>query len=152
MLHSHHKPIHRYRGKDLGLAELIAIAFGGMVGGGIFTILGISVSMIGMLTPIAIIIGGVIAAMAAYSYVKLGLYYRDEGPTYSFYKKMYADSPFAGSVIRPVRSSKTNKPTFSTPLDFIPSNVSCHPEADSCGILIIPNTSLVWSSFKPSKI
>ncbi len=97
--HKHSHAIHRPRGKDLGLAELIAIALGGMVGGGIFTILGISVSMVGMLTPVAIIIGGIIAAMAAYSYVKLGLYYRDEGATYSFYKKTYSNNPFAASVI-----------------------------------------------------
>jgi len=93
------KEIHRRRNKNLGLAELIAIALGGMVGGGIFTILGISVSMIGNLTPIAIIIGGFIAALAAYSYVKLGLYYRDEGATYSFFKKTYPNSPFSASVI-----------------------------------------------------
>jgi amino acid transporter len=93
------KSMHRPRGKDLGLAELIAIALGGMVGGGIFTILGISVSMIGMLTPLAIIVGGLIAALAAYSYVKLGLYYRDEGATYSFYKRTYPGSHFSASVI-----------------------------------------------------
>ena len=91
--------IHRKRNKELGLPELVAIALGGMVGGGIFTILGISVSMIGNLTPIAIIIGGIIASLAAYSYVKLGLYYMDEGATYSFYKKTYPDSPYAASVI-----------------------------------------------------
>jgi len=91
--------IHRKRNKQLGLTELIAIALGGMVGGGIFTILGISVSMIGVLTPIAIVIGGMIAALAAYSYVKLGLYYGDEGATYSFYKKNYPKSPFSASVI-----------------------------------------------------
>ena len=51
--HSHIN-IHRKRNKDLGLAELVAIALGGMVGGGLFTILGVSVSMIGNLTPIAI--------------------------------------------------------------------------------------------------
>lgn len=90
---------HRKRNKSLGLAELIAIALGGMVGGGIFTILGISVSMIGNLTPIAIIIGGLIASLAAYSYVKLGLYYRDEGATYSFYKKTYPNSHFSASAI-----------------------------------------------------
>lgn len=90
---------HRNRNKKLGLAELIAIALGGMVGGGIFTILGISVSMIGNLTPIAIIIGGLIAALAAYSYVKLGLYYRDEGATYSFYKRTYPNSKFSASAI-----------------------------------------------------
>ncbi|WP_055437140.1 APC family permease [Lacinutrix algicola] len=90
---------HRKRNKSLGLAELIAIALGGMVGGGIFTILGISVSLIGNLTPIAIIIGGLIASLAAYSYVKLGLYYKDEGATYSFFKKTYSKSNFSASAI-----------------------------------------------------
>ncbi len=90
---------HRKRKKNLGLFELIAIALGGMVGGGIFTILGISVSMIGNLTPIALIIGGLIASLAAYSYVKLGLYYRDEGATYSFYKRTYPKSHFKASAI-----------------------------------------------------
>lgn len=85
--------------KNLGLLELIAIAIGGMVGGGIFTILGISVSLIGNLTPIAIIAGGLIATLAAYSYVKLGVYYKDEGATYSFYKKIYPKSPFSAAVI-----------------------------------------------------
>ncbi len=90
---------HRKRNKALGLAELVAIALGGMVGGGIFTILGISVSMIGNLTPIAIIVGGIIASLAAYSYVKLGLYYRDEGATYSFFKKTYPKSHLSASII-----------------------------------------------------
>ncbi len=90
---------HRKRNKSLGLPELIAIALGGMVGGGIFTILGISVSLIGNLTPIAIIIGGIIASLAAYSYVKLGLYYKDEGATYSFFKKTYPTSNFSASAI-----------------------------------------------------
>lgn len=90
---------HRKRNKSLGLLELIAIALGGMVGGGIFTILGISVSLIGNLTPIAIIIGGIIASLAAYSYVKLGLYYKDEGATYSFFKRTYPRSTFSASAI-----------------------------------------------------
>ncbi|MDY7396877.1 APC family permease [Aureibaculum sp. 2210JD6-5] len=90
---------HRKRNKSLGLAELIAIALGGMVGGGIFTILGVSVSLIGNLTPIAIIIGGLIASLAAYSYVKLGLFYRDEGATYSFFKRTYPKSNFSASAI-----------------------------------------------------
>jgi amino acid transporter len=90
---------HRKRGKNLGVPELIAIALGGMVGGGIFTILGISVSMIGAYTPLAIIIGGLIAGLAAYSYIKLGVYYKDEGSTYSFYKKTFPDSHLAASLI-----------------------------------------------------
>lgn len=93
-----HSP-HRERGKNLGVTELIAIALGGMVGGGIFTILGISVAMIGVYTPLAILIGGGIAALAAYSYVKLGVYYQDEGATYSFFKRTFLNSAFAASLI-----------------------------------------------------
>jgi len=91
--------MHRKRNKNLGVPELIAIALGGMVGGGIFTILGISVSMVGVFTPLVIILGGVIASLAAYSYIKLGVYYRDEGATYSFYKRTFPNSHFAASLI-----------------------------------------------------
>jgi len=84
---------------SLGLKELIAIAIGGMVGGGIFTILGISVSLIGFLTPFAIAIGGLVAGLAAYSYVKLGLYYRDEGATYAFVKRTYPKLKYPAAVI-----------------------------------------------------
>lgn len=91
--------IHRKRDKPLGVPELVAIALGGMIGGGIFTILGISVSIVGVYTPLAIALGGLIAAMAAYSYIKLGVYYKDEGATYSFYKKTFPRSPFAASLI-----------------------------------------------------
>ncbi len=85
--------------KNLGFKELLAIAIGGMVGGGIFTILGISVSMVGAFAPFAIALGGVVAWFAAYSYVKLGLYYKDEGATYAFFKRTYPSSQMAASFI-----------------------------------------------------
>ncbi|MCB0369830.1 MAG: amino acid permease, partial [Bdellovibrionales bacterium] len=75
--------------RPLGKAELIAIALGGMIGGGIFSILGVSVTMVGKATPIAIAIGGILAFFAAYSYAKLAVYYKDEGATYSFFKKTF---------------------------------------------------------------
>ena len=50
-----------------------------MAGGGIFTILGISVSMVGVFTPLVIVLGGVLASLANYSYIKLGVYYQDQG-------------------------------------------------------------------------
>lgn len=70
-----------------------------MIGGGIFTVLGISVSMIGVYTPLAFLIGGSLALLAAYSYIKLGIYYLDEGATYSFYKKTFSSSNFSASLI-----------------------------------------------------
>ncbi len=93
------KSLHRNRDKNLGVPELVAIALGGMVGGGIFTILGLSVAMIGVFTPLAITLGGLIAALAAYSYIQLGVYYQDEGATYSFYKRTFPKSRFAASLI-----------------------------------------------------
>lgn len=90
---------HRPRGKSLGVTELIAIALGGMIGGGIFTILGVSVALVGAYTPLAIAVGGGIALLAAYSYVKLGVYYKAEGATYSFIKNVFPGSPFSASLI-----------------------------------------------------
>ncbi len=83
----------------LGLPELVAIALGGMVGGGIFTILGISAAMIGAYTPIAIVIGGCFALLAGYSYVKLGVFYRDEGATYAFVRLTFPEKPMWGAFI-----------------------------------------------------
>ena len=96
---NHRSGIHRKRNKSLGLAELIAIALGGMIGGGIFTVLGIAVAMVGVYTPVAIISGGIMAFFAAYAYVKLAVYYRDEGATYSFFKRSFPRSSFAASLI-----------------------------------------------------
>ncbi|MBU3013809.1 APC family permease [Poseidonibacter lekithochrous] len=91
--------IHRKRNKNLGVLELVAIALGGMVGGGIFTVLGISVSMIGVYTPLAFIVGGSLAFLAVYSYIKLAVFYKDEGATYSFFKKTFPNSSLAASLI-----------------------------------------------------
>ena len=70
-----------------------------MVGGGIFSILGISVASVGSYTPLAIAVGGGLAFLAAYSYVKLAVYYQDEGATYSFYKRSFPGSSFSASLI-----------------------------------------------------
>jgi len=91
--------IHRSRDKNLGVLELVAIALGGMIGGGIFTVLGISVSLIGVFTPLAFIIGGALAFLAVYSYIKLAVYYKDEGATYSFFKRTFPNNKFLASLI-----------------------------------------------------
>ncbi len=93
------KRVIRQKGKPLNLIELIAIAVGGMIGGGIFSILGISVEIIGNATVIAIAIGGVLAFVAAYSYAQLAIYYQDEGATYSFFKRTFPNSTLAASII-----------------------------------------------------
>lgn len=92
------KPVQQ-EDKNLGLGELIAIALGGMVGGGIFSILGVSVERIGNTTPVAILIGGILALCAAYSYVQLAKIYKDEGATYSFFKKTFPKQHRAAGIV-----------------------------------------------------
>jgi len=39
------------------------------------------------------------AYLAAYSYIKLGVYYKDEGASYSFFKRTFPNSSFAASLV-----------------------------------------------------
>jgi amino acid transporter len=87
------------RRRDLGLIELISISLGGMIGGGIFSILGVATELAGSAAALAIAGGGVLALLAAYSYATLARYYEDAGATYSFFKRTYSHSPFAASAI-----------------------------------------------------
>lgn len=87
------------RRKDLGLLELVAIALGGMIGGGIFSIIGVATELSGRAATLAIALGGMLALAAAYSYAKLAELYEDEGATYSFFKRTFPASHFAASVI-----------------------------------------------------
>lgn len=94
-----HKPHARTKKPPLRLIELLAIAMGGMIGGGIFTVLGISVALVGPWAPVAIAMGGGVAALAAYSYVKLGQYYLDEGATYALFRRSFPGAPRAGATV-----------------------------------------------------
>lgn len=73
----------------LGLPELIAIGVGGMIGGGIFSILGLAVEVSGHAAPLAFLIGSVIAAFAAYSYVRLALAYHSDGASFTYLERAY---------------------------------------------------------------
>ncbi len=58
---------------ELGLRELIAMGVGGMIGGGIFSVLGLAAGISGHRAPFAFGIGSLIALAAGYSYVRLAL-------------------------------------------------------------------------------
>lgn len=44
----------------LGLKELVAIGVGGMIGGGIFSVMGLAVGITGNASPIAFLLGGIL--------------------------------------------------------------------------------------------
>ncbi|MGV6814592.1 MAG: APC family permease [Phycisphaerales bacterium] len=84
--------------EKLGLPELIAIGVGGMIGGGIFSVLGIAVGISGHATPIAFTLGGLIALLAGYSYVRLALAYRDDGASFTYLEKAFPKYPSVAGI------------------------------------------------------
>lgn len=57
--------------KKIGLTESVSMAVGGMVGGGIFAVLGVVASAADTLAWLAFIVAGVIALAAGYSFIRL---------------------------------------------------------------------------------
>ena len=84
---------------DLGLRELVALGVGGMIGGGIFSVLGLAAGLAGPGVPVAFGLGSVVAATAAYSYVRLALTYRRNGASYTYAKVAFADHPRVAAVV-----------------------------------------------------
>lgn len=84
--------------KKIGLLEAMSIGIGGMVGGGIFAVLGLAVSLAKGGTPIAFLFAGIIALITSYSYVKLSLAYPDRGGTVKFINQGFGKSIFSGGM------------------------------------------------------
>ncbi|WP_456434277.1 APC family permease [Thermosulfuriphilus sp.] len=70
--------------KRIGLLEALAIGVGGMIGGGIFAVLGLTVLMAYGAAPLAFLIPGLLALITAYSYAKLAIRFPSEGGTIEF--------------------------------------------------------------------
>ncbi len=70
--------------KKIGYWEAVSIGIGGMIGGGIFAVLGLTVLLARGAAPIAFLIAGLIALVTAYSYAKLSVRFPSEGGTIEF--------------------------------------------------------------------
>lgn len=84
--------------KKIGLKEAISIGIGGMVGGGIFAVLGLAVSLAKGGTPIAFLFAGILALITSYSYVKLSQKYPDRGGTVNFVNQGFGVGIFSGGI------------------------------------------------------
>ncbi|WP_417592851.1 APC family permease [Owenweeksia hongkongensis] len=82
----------------IGLREAMSIGIGGMVGGGIFAVLGLAVSIAKGGTPVAFLFAGLITLITSYSYVKLSLAYPDRGGTVKFVNEGFGQSIFSGAI------------------------------------------------------
>ena len=84
--------------RSIGLLGAISIGIGGMVGGGIFAVLGEAVSLAHGATALAFAIAGLVAIFTAYSYAKLSVAYQSSGGTVTFIDKAFGDNILSGSV------------------------------------------------------
>jgi amino acid transporter len=82
----------------MGYWSVVSIGVGGMVGGGIFAVLGLAVQLAHGGTPIAFAIAGTVAIVTAYSYAKLSATYPSQGGTVGFLNRAFGTGIFAGGL------------------------------------------------------
>jgi amino acid transporter len=83
---------------NLGFWAVTAIGVGGMVGGGIFAVLGLAVVLAGGGTPVAFAIAGVVASLTAYSYAKLSVAFPSQGGTVTFLNHAFGPGWVTGGL------------------------------------------------------
>src|SRR5215475_14077174 len=82
----------------IGLVAAVSIGIGGMVGAGIFSILGVVAHAAGNAMWVAFAIGGVVALLPTYSYAKLGATFPSAGGATHFLVKSFGDGVLAGGL------------------------------------------------------
>ncbi len=86
----------RHDAERLDLKQVIAMGVGAMVGGGIFSVLGLAIAQAGHAAPIAFALGGAIALLTGWSYARLGLTFRSDGGSFTYLEQAFGRGNVAG--------------------------------------------------------
>jgi amino acid transporter len=84
--------------KSMGYWSVVSIGVGGMVGGGIFAVLGLAVELAHGGTPVAFAVAGMVALVTAYSYARLSATYPSQGGTVGFLNRAFGTGIFSGGL------------------------------------------------------
>ncbi len=84
--------------RSMGLLGAISIGIGGMVGGGIFAVLGEAVSLAHGATAVAFLFAGSVALLTSYAYAKLSVAYQNRGGTVVFIDYAFGHDLLSSSV------------------------------------------------------
>ena len=82
----------------IGLWGVVSIGIGGMVGGGIFAVLGLSVQIAGGGAPAAFLVAGLVALLTARSYALLSTSFPSRGGTVTFVNRAFGPGLFSGGI------------------------------------------------------
>jgi amino acid transporter len=83
---------------QIGLFAAMSIGIGGMIGAGIFSILGVVAQAAGTAMWLSFLIGGAVALLSTYSYAKLGARYPSAGGAVEFLVKGFGDGVLSGGI------------------------------------------------------
>ena len=83
---------------SITVAGATAIGVGGMMGAGLYTLLGLASTTAGVWLPVAFAVGGVVSAFSVYSYAKLGARYPSRGGAAQFLIRCFGDGIIAGGL------------------------------------------------------
>jgi amino acid transporter len=84
--------------KPLGLWSVTSIGIGGMVGGGIFAVLGLAVELAKGGTPVAFFVAGMVALVTSYSYARLSVAFPLPGGTVEFLNQAFGPGIITGGL------------------------------------------------------
>ena len=86
------------RSDGMGFWSAASIGVGGMVGGGIFAVLGLAVTIARGGVPVAFLLSGIVALLTAYSYSKLSTAFPSQGGTVEFLNQAFGEGLLAGTL------------------------------------------------------
>jgi amino acid transporter len=83
---------------SITVSSAIAIGVGGMMGAGLYTLLGLASVTAGVWLPVAFLVGGAVTIFSVYSYAKLGAKYPSRGGAAQFLIRCVGDGVIAGGL------------------------------------------------------
>jgi amino acid transporter len=83
---------------SITVSSATAIGVGGMMGAGLYTLLGLASVTAGVWLPVAFLVGGAVTIFSVYSYAKLGAKYPSRGGAAQFLIRCFGDGVTAGGL------------------------------------------------------
>ncbi|MEI6623610.1 MAG: APC family permease, partial [Actinomycetes bacterium] len=91
-------PLGPTAGAGMGLVPATALGVGGMMGAGLYTLLGLAAQSAGTWLPLAFAVGAVAAVFSVYSYAKLGAVFPSRGGAAEFINEGFGRTTLAGGL------------------------------------------------------
>ncbi len=82
----------------IGTFSALSIGIGGMVGGGIFAVTGLTIELTRGAAPLAFLVAGIVALLTSYSYMKLTLAFPSAGGTVEFLNRGFGTGAITGAI------------------------------------------------------